>query len=262
MLDRKILNDKSLKAKLLFWFERRALLSAEKIIVDTHCSASHFSKLLKIPTKRIIYLPLMTDEQNYIPSKYTNNSDKINVIFVGTFVPLQGVDVIANAATILADEDNIHFIIIGDGQTAETVTNILVRRKANLTWLKDWQSPTAINKLINNADICLGVFGKSDKAARVWPFKNYANMHVGRAIISQTTKCIPYSEKKIDNAIFQAIPANNPQALADAIKILASSYSLRKKYAEASQRFYKGYLGNDTVFDNYLALFKKLKSLS
>ncbi len=258
ILDRKLFNEGSLIAKLILWFEKRALASANKIIVDTKCSAKHLSKLLKINADKIINLPLMTDENSYILNKYNyNNNPIVNVLFIGTFVPLQGVEIIADAATILANRKNIKFIFVGNGQTADLVMGKLHEKKANITWHKEWQSPESINKLIQDADICLGIFGDSKKAARVWPLKNYTSMCIGRAIISQETKCLPMKEHSKPNP-FYPVPSNDPRALANSIEELALSPALRKKYALSASQFYKQHLNNDTIFKKYLNLFAQI----
>ncbi len=255
VLDRQLLKANNVLAKLLLWFEKRSLHSTKKIIVDTESSALYLSNLLGISNEKIIPFPLMTDEKNYLPTSYSKKKDStIEVFFIGTFVPLQGVEVIAEAAIKLAKNPKIHFTLIGHGQTSEKVKNILSQSKSNVTWLVDWQSPKVINELIANADICLGIFGKTAKASRVWPFKNYLSMRVGRAIISQETSCLPNYEKNKDLP-YVSIPADNSDALVNMIKKLASSADIREFYAKKSALYYKENLANNKVFRKYLTLF-------
>ncbi len=259
VLDRKIFTEDSLLAKTLYQFEKRALSSSRLIIVDTNCSAMHISNLLNIKIDKFIHIPLMTDERSYIPSTYNKRKDNnINVVFIGTFVPLQGVTTIVKAANLLTEDINIYFTIVGTGQTAGLVKNELLKSKANVKWIKEWQSPKAIYNLIDSSDICLGIFGGSEKAARVWPLKNYANMCVGRAIISQDTNCIPYLTQAKEKP-FISVPSEDANSLASSIKKLAYSYQSRKKYAERSKNYYQNYLSNDRIFKEYLKLLNHLK---
>lgn len=259
VLDRKVLNKNSFLSKALYWFEKRALSSSTLIICDTSCSAIHISDLLNININKFVHIPLMTDEENYRLSNYKERkTNKINIVFIGTFVPLQGVATIAKAAHLLAEDSNIHFTIVGSGQTSNSVNAELLKSNANINWIKTWQSPENINDLINSSDICLGIFGGSEKAARVWPFKNYASMRIGRAIISQETICIPYQSEAKEKP-FIAVPPEDSKALAFAIKELARSFPLRKKYADLSKKYYENHLSNDEIFNEYFELFYKLK---
>lgn len=258
VIDRKVLNVDSFFAKLLFWFEKRALESAVFIVVDTMCSANYLASLLEINRERFIPIPLMTDEENYLQSKLSNK-DRINVLFIGTFVPLQGVETIAQAAVALSDNSKIYFTLVGYGQTASKVELILNKGQTNnVTWLKEWQSPKDLNTLINTSDICLGIFGKTEKASRVWPFKNYSSMRVGRPIISQETECLPNNSGLIAKP-YISVPPDDVDALVKAIINLSSSKDKRNKYADYSRSFYEKNLSNDKALTKYFALFEKSK---
>src|SRR3546814_19686301 len=62
------------------------------------------------------------------------------VVFIGTFVPLQGTTLIAQAIDALREHEVLEFLIIGDGQQAEEAARWL-HAHPRLTWWRDWQSP-------------------------------------------------------------------------------------------------------------------------
>src|SRR3546814_3440847 len=62
------------------------------------------------------------------------------VLFIGTFVPLQGTTLIAQAIDALREHEDLEFLIIGDGQQAEEAARWL-HAHPRLTWWRDWQSP-------------------------------------------------------------------------------------------------------------------------
>lgn len=226
-------------ARLLLRIETRALHAAECLLVDTEANAEHTHRLFGIPHERIIALPLALDASS-IPTPGLRNSashDKIRVLFIGTFVPLQGTTVIAQAIDALRGRDDLEFLLIGDGQQADEAAHWLQGNPA-VTWLRDWHPPEVLAKAMADADICLGVFGGTGKAARVLPFKLYMALAAGKAIITQQDYSLPDDVPPIPA---HCIPAD-AQALAGAIVTLATSTEQRRRLGNQAAKFYAEYL--------------------
>lgn len=243
--DRKLVSRQSLVARLLYSIEKRAYLSADLILVDTELNALYLSSTFKIHTDKVMALPLSINEEIYSPLPYIPNLDRCNVLFVGTFVPLQGVEVIAQAIALLQAHQYIHFRLIGDGQTSMKVAAILESAGwTNVTWERHWQSAAALAEAIGQSDICLGIFGGSEKSQRVWPLKNYAYMATGRAIITADTREAREILSSSENEPFMTVPAGQPKELARAIIELANHPERRMCLAKSSRLYYEQYLSN------------------
>jgi len=243
--DRQLLTPDGLLSRILRRIESRAYRIADCIIVDTEANADYFATNLGVPRDRIRAIPLSIDENAYRSTAPVSANRRTRVLFVGTFVPLQGVDTIAQAAILLRNQPDIEFVLIGDGQRSPVVEALLKETPCpNLTWIRHWQDPLEIARHIAEASICLGIFGTSEKAGRVWPLKNYAYLAVGRPVITGDT---PYARSlfdRTDEPPFVLVKPGDPAALASAIEALAREPERCRRLAGSSRRFYERFLAS------------------
>lgn len=247
--DRKILDAHGFLASWLRKIEKRALRAADIVLTDTECNRRFMEQTFLLPSGRVRTLPLATDEYHYLPTPYDVVDGNCTVLFVGTFVPLHGVETIARAMLLLGKEAGVSFRVFGDGQAAEAMSEVLRNGACNLEWQREWMGAESLAREVENADICLGVFGTTDKAARVWPLKNYAAMRIGRAIVSESTECMPGLVGKRGELPVCMVPAGDADALADALLYLARNPGERVKMADSARRHYQDYMSNEKVLD-------------
>jgi len=244
--DRKLWSPNTLMSRLLYKLERHAFIKADIVLVDTPQNAIFYSKLFNIPAAHFFSLPLATNEVDYTPTPYSPSGERCRVLFIGTLVPLHGIRTIIEAARRLASREDIEFQIIGDGADAPLI-QAHAGDLVNVTWQRRWFSAEELAREIKASDICLGVFGDTDKTQRVCPYKIYSYSSIGRAIITgntgwlQSTAGSPHSPH---SPPFLGVPVNNPSALADAIAFLADAPQERIRLAESARNFYATHLSN------------------
>ncbi len=254
--DRTLLSDRGLPARLLHWIEQRAYRLSDLVVADTAMNAAYLTQLFRLPASKVVTLPLAIGEQVYSCTSYHARAGQCTVLFIGTFVPLQGAEVIARAVSLLRDEADVQFRIIGYGQSARSAREILENEACrNYVWMEEWQDATALAGEICRADICLGIFGTTDKTQRVWPLKNYGYMACGRPIITGDTACARELTRNADPAPFAMVPVGDPQALAAAIRSLAHDGAARIGYAHRARGFYEQNLAGVISID---AILKEL----
>jgi glycosyltransferase involved in cell wall biosynthesis len=242
--DRRLLTRHGRAAKLLFRVERWALDHADLILTDTDCNKRFLQRLFRFSHARVKALPLATDEAHYLPSPYQPSSGStLRVLFIATFAPLHGADIVAEAALLLAQQDGIEFRWFGDGQTAGQAAERLRGRRHHVAWQRLWTEPEVLMQEVSAADVCLGIFGRSAKAARVLPLKTYLALRVGRAVISAASSCWPGLESE-QVLPYRAVPANDARSLALAITELAERPAARMELAAAGRRYYEQNLAN------------------
>lgn len=251
--DRKLIAPENPLARLLYAIEKRAYQNADLVLVDTKINASYLSGLFRIPVDRVMALPLSINEVIYAPSPYMPDPNGCTVLFIGTFVPLQGVDVIARAIVLLQLQQRVHCRLIGNGQTARAVASILESADCtNYTWERHWQSAANLAMEIQRSDICLGIFGDGEKSQRVWPLKNYAYMATGRTIVTADTCVAREILNDSGEDSFKTVAPGHPEELAQAIIDLANNPKQRSYYAEASRRYYERHLSNTVSLNRLL----------
>jgi glycosyltransferase involved in cell wall biosynthesis len=250
--DRQLGKKQDQLSRWLLAAESRALRVASTVIVDTRANADHLSALFGVKRQRIRTFPLAIAPASLPQQRSTPpGNSRTRILFIGTFVPLQGTTVIAKAIALLADRDDLEFILIGDGQQATEAAQWL-DGVSNVTWHRGWQPAETLANELAKADICLGVFGGDGKAARVLPFKLYMAMASGKAIITQAAHGTPDSAP----AIPALAAAPNPDSLASAISSLVAAPEERLRLGKNACAYYQQHLASDQLAANWRALLE------
>lgn len=172
VFDRKKFKKESFIAKILKWIDTKTILLADNIICDTKAHGRYFVNEFGADNKKIEVLYLEADKNIYYPKEEKRPEklkDKFIVLYFGSILPLQGIDVILKAIDILKNNKDIFFYVIGpigdkfskvDSDTVEYI---------------EWLSQEELAKYINISDLCLaGHFNKEiNKAKRTIPGKAY-----------------------------------------------------------------------------------------
>ena len=232
--DRRMFADGSPIALLARSIDRWSLRLADLVLADTQPHLDFFDELAGGRIRAGGVLPLGADDAVFAPRPdATPRSDL--VVFHGTFVPLQGLGTIAEAAATVG-EHGVHVRIIGDGQDRDLLLDRLRERGASAV---DWVGLVPLETVpeeIAVATVCLGVFGVSDKAGRVVPNKVYECLAVGRPVITRESPAITsmFGEDEL-----VTVPPGDPAALAAAILDLVGDADRRASVAEAGRRAYR-----------------------
>lgn len=203
----------SVKMRLLDALDRRALRSADLVVVDT---AEHAA--LVPPADDAMVIPVGAPTAWYDAGSAVGprvDPDVLRVVFFGLFSPLQGTPTIGRALGLLADTPQVHVLMIGAGQDLAE-TRRLAEPNSAVRWI-DWVPSAELPAVIAEHDICLGIFGVGPKALRVVPNKVYQGAAAGCAVITSDTW--PQREALGDAAVL--VPPGDAKALADALRTLA-----------------------------------------
>lgn len=249
IIDRQLYRPQSLLARLVYRLEKRALACADAIVVDTTENANYLARLFELPRDKFIAIPLSTDEKHFVPVEYHPRQNECKVLFIGTLIPLHGIETIAAAAGKLAHRSDISLKLVGDGQERDHLAQPDIARNNNLVWEQSWQSSEQLATAIRQADICLGIFGKTAKTARVLPFKIYAYSRMGRPIITAATECAQRLAQLQEQPPWLGVPVADPDALAEAICQLADNPQMRSELARRAADFYHHQLSNDSAHE-------------
>lgn len=241
--DRHLWKTGALRSRMLWALERRAFRVADIIVVDTPQNADFYARVFRLPSNRFVPVPLATNETEYAPRSYRPTEGQCQVLFIGTLVPLHGIETIAGAARLLAHRTGVRFRILGDGHDAPKLEAAL-QGLTNVAWQRHWHSVKELAEEIAESDICLGIFGATDKTQRVCPYKLYAYAAIGRATITGDTQWLRSIAADKSATPFRAVPVNDSRALADAIGYLADNPSERVRLAGNARVFYEKFLAN------------------
>jgi glycosyltransferase involved in cell wall biosynthesis len=162
------------------------------------------------------------------------NQEIFNVLFVGTYIPLHGIDIILEAARQLQHDPCIKFTLAGSGQLRQEMENLAHEWTLENVVFYDWIPTGSLGSFIRYFDLALGIFGTTSKAARVIPSKIYDLCAVGIPFITSDTPAIKEVFSHGKNSYL--IPPGDAKALADAIVYLKGNYDVRMRISEGARQ--------------------------
>ncbi len=230
--DRRLSSPHSTKARLASMIDRLSLRLSNFVIADTPTHLDFYDQIAPGVETRGGVIPLGADDDIFNTESEVEVDPEL-VTFHGTFVPLQGLATIAEAAALLKDT-GIRIVIFGDGQDRPMLERTLDRTGAVIT-LPGLLPLNDLPSELSQAAVCLGIFGESDKAGRVVPHKLYECLALGRPVI---TRSGPAVEALFKDDELVMVPPQDPERLADAIKSLIDDPERRERVARAGHSAY------------------------
>ncbi|MCW2524323.1 MAG: hypothetical protein JWO63_2658 [Frankiales bacterium] len=228
-----------LKLRLLGALDAVAVRCASVVILDTD---EHLSLVPERQRNKAVVIPVgapdywfaapraEADDGTDTEPTAKPDAGPLRVIFFGLYTPLQGTPTIGAAIAQLAPDCAIEFTMIGSGQDLAE-TKRLAGARPGVRWL-DWVEPAELPQLVHEHDVCLGIFGGTDKALRVTPNKVFQGAAAGCAIVTSDTA--PQRRALGDSACF--VPPADPAALARELTRLAGDRTEVQALREAAYR--------------------------
>jgi glycosyltransferase involved in cell wall biosynthesis len=220
--DRRLVGRMHPLAVSLFALEWLACRAADRIVVDTDAHGKYFVDTFRAPPQKVRRVLVGAEADLFSPIRRApaafGAARPFTVLFYGQFIPLHGIETIVRAAR-QCDDEPIRWVLIGKGQEAPRIRALLKELSPrNLEWV-EWVPYEQLAEEIAAADVCLGIFGATEKAARVIPNKVYQVLAVGRPLITMDSPAA--RELLADQAGVILVPQADPEALAAAVRCLA-----------------------------------------
>ncbi len=209
---------------LLKMIDAAALRAADIVVVDTE---EHLARLPERHRARAVVVPVGAPLAWYLADRpperdgtardgtaRDDTGEPLRVVFYGLYTPLQGAPVIGAALGQIAGAP-LEVTMIGDGQD-KAATMAAADGSVAVRWL-DWVPAADLPALVASHDVCLGIFGASEKALRVVPNKVFQGAAAGCAIVTSDTAP---QRRALDGAAV-LVPPGDPDTLAAVLLRLA-----------------------------------------
>ena len=214
-------------AAALYAWEWLGCRAADRVLMDTDAHGSYVAERFGVPRERVLTTWVGAETASFPPVEpaVRPEGERFTVLFYGQFIPLHGIDTIVRAARLLRDEP-VRFVIIGSGQEESKIRELLDQIELpDLEWIR-WVEYEELVTWLGQADVCLGIFGDTDKAARVIPNKVFQIVAAGRPLITRDSPAIRELFGDGEPGV-QLVPPADPEALAAAV--------LRQMHAPVSE---------------------------
>lgn len=206
------------------------------VLTDTDAHAAFFRDQYRIEPGRIGTLHIGYDDGLFAERPLRTADGSLRVLFYGTYLPLHGVETIIEATRLI--ESPIVVTLIGEGQTYESVRRRAVGIGPERLSFRPPVSARELEGAIADADVVLGVFGRTLKTRMVIPNKVYQALAVGRAVVTADTEAV--RELFTDGEHLITVPTGDAAALAHALERLQRDAALRGRLAERGGRLVRG----------------------
>lgn len=231
--------------------DRVAFSLPDVVLADTWAHASYYQTQFGLARRRVAVVPVgaLPMPQATGAARSLSAGEPLTVFQYGKWSPLHGADTTLAAAERLRDEP-VRFVLAGEGQLSNELRGRIVAGDLdNVEWLGE-VTPSRLRELTLAADVCLGVFGGSDKAARVVPNKVYDGLACGRPVVTGAT---PGAREFLnDGETALLVPVGDAEALASAIRRLRDTGE-RERLGSASLALYRRALTPQAVAGDLLA---------
>jgi len=226
VLDRQNTKQGSFKAKYYWWLDKMSAKLADVVLLDTNEHIKYFVEEFKIKKEKFRRIFIGVDNFFLRPNSKKTKNNQFVVHFHGTNIPLQGIEYILKTTFLLKKHLDIKFVFVGpniveDNRYSFSNTNN-VEFLGKVGYFK-------IPDFIDNADICLGIFGDTIKTKRVIPNKVFECVARRRVIITADTSAI---RELFDENDLYLISSASPNALAEAILFLKNNPDKLEKLAQ------------------------------
>lgn len=217
--DRGLMAASGWKARAVHAVDRAAFCLPELVLADTAAHADYYRAAFALPARRLAVMPVgaLPEPAADGHARALAPGEPLTVFQYGKWSPLHGAETVLAAAEALRGEP-FRFVLAGEGQLSAALRErIQARGLTNVVW-RGTLAPAALRAETLAADVCLGVFGRSEKAARVVPNKVYDALSCGRPLVTADTRGAREALNAEHDALL--VPAADPAALAAALRRL------------------------------------------
>jgi glycosyltransferase involved in cell wall biosynthesis len=239
--DRGLASPESLRARVLLRLERGSARAADLVLADTAANASLLADDLGIDLEKTATVAVSQADPGE-PAPLPEGGE-LRVFLVASYIPLHGVDVVVEAARLLGG-DGVAIEIVGTGQELERIA----RRAdgvAGLELVPRFVPPDEIASRLRASHVGLGVFGDTEKAARVVPLKAALVQSHGRALVTRDGPAA--NEAFGEDGSAALVPPADPDALAAVLRRLRDDRTELERLAAAGRRSYEQRFAPDAV---------------
>jgi glycosyltransferase involved in cell wall biosynthesis len=233
-------------ARVLDAIDRRALRTADLVVADTEANAAFFAELAGLPRRHIEVCLVGAEERLFRPG--WQRPEVFTCLFVGKLIPLHGLETILAAARLAPE---LPFRVIGSGQLG----GLLADRPANVEWVP-WVEYDRLPGELHAAGCALGIFGRSDKAARVIPNKAYQALACGTPLVTADTPAARELLADEKNALLVA--PGDAESLAGALRRVARDAALAERLSSGGRETFRARASEDVLGARWRSLLEGL----
>jgi Glycosyl transferases group 1 len=236
--DWKAVRPGSLKARTLKFFDNLALHLADFILIDTDLRRDALAAKTRRP---VLTLPVGAPSWAQ-PCEPKEPVGRIRVLYYGNYIPLHGLSYVLGNLMETQSTDEFEYVFIGNGSLRPSMERLAadVGLGARIVF-KDSVDTRTLASEIDSADIVLGVFGDSPKAASVLANKVWQGAACGKVVVTRKSSALRELGMLPPEQLRQ-VDIDEPRGLAKALDAIAEDMRSRVLHFEGSRHVLDEYV--------------------
>ena len=233
-------------------WEARQFSMADLVVADTPAHAGYFEQVLDVARERTAVLYVGAEDDRFTPRPAPAPDPPFEVLFYGSFLKLQGPEIIVAAARLAGDLP-VNWVLLGDGDLRPAVEE--QARGLGRVRFEPWTPYERLPDRLARAHVILGVFGTTVKAGLVIPNKMFQAMAAGRPVITRASAAYP--REMADSPVIGWIPAGDPQALAAKVGQWVADPGALAQRGEATRQLFDRYFHMDRLREDLARILER-----
>ncbi len=236
----------------------------DRLITIGEIMAESINNGLKNPID-ITVLPIAADTEKIKPVRQEENpfikannlEGKFVVLYSGNMGCGHNIEIILDAAEILKAEENISFVLIGEGQQFESIKKRIEKSKLKNVQLFPWQPADVFPYSVACGDIAV-VTEETTQSHLFMPSRTYSMMAAGEAIVGV---CSDYDDLNLlitRYGIGDTLTNNDAKLLAEKIIYFAKNPDKLKECQEKARKIAEDVYSIPVISAGYRKIFDKL----
>ncbi len=234
---RKNIPKNSLRAKFVRFVERISCRWADLVVTESTFQIEYFVREYGLPRGKFRQMWPAAYEPLFAPIPFKERTDEFVVLYFGTFIPTYGTRVIVEAADRLRDKKDMVFVFCGGGQDEPKVRRYVEENRLSNVRFLGMLPVLSFIQQIKDSDVCLGLFGTSDKCKGSMPNKINQILSSAKPLITIST---PTTREAglIDKENCMLVQSDSSEELAQCILQLRDDDNLRRRVAMQGRQHY------------------------
>lgn len=220
--DRALARRWGIKALYYKSLDQLACFCGDVLLFDTKEHEQYFHEHYLIRKKtRTLVSPIVIDLHEFdaispeFPTEISRTKDRFTVLFLGNYIPLQGVQYILHAIALVPFRERFRFLMVGNGQTRPMALRLRDELGLADVEFTERLAHKPAMALMKSVDLALGIFGDTEKARRVVPNKLLEAMACRTVVVTGKSPAVEHYFR--DGKEVYYCDMGNAQSLANAI---------------------------------------------
>ena len=244
--------------RLAYWLEAWSYRKASFVNAVTEGIQTTLLDDKRLANNKVLFLPNGVDTELFKPrkpdlelQKSLGLFNKKVVLYAGTHGFAHGLEVVIRAAKILENNDsNVYFVFIGDGSEKVRIIDMAKTMSCRNVLFLDPAPPDYIARLYSFSIAGLSTLRNNSLFESTRPAKIFAAMASGKPVIysgaGEGARLVESAKAGL------VVPPEDPEALAEAVRILASNPALAEELGSNGRRYVEEHLSWSVLVSDWL----------